>query len=103
MPAFPAQAVKSIAIYHLPNAANKSYPSTPDVTVSGAFLPMDARAHAYEGGMYVDPHEAYVQHTTDIRVSDKLIIDSETYFVKKVFTAYFGGLRHKRCSISREP
>ncbi len=37
----------------------------------------------------------------DIRVGDKLVIDATTYFVKKVFNAsYFGGLRHKRVSIS---
>ena len=64
---------------------------------------MDRKEHALEGGEYQDPFELYTHTDADIRVGDKLVIDSTNYYVKKVFNAnYFGGHRHKRCSISTQ-
>ena len=102
---FPPEVVKSVAVYHLPTSAGSKqpYPGTADVTISAAFLPLDRQAHALEGGDLVEPHELYADATADVRVGDKLVIDSTTYFVKSVFDGWFGGLQHKRCSISKQP
>jgi len=99
---FPRQVLKSVAVYHLPSSGSKVYPGSADVTIEGAFLPMDERQHALEGGIYTNAHELYFDVGDDLRVSDKVVIDSTTYFVKKVFSASFGGLRHKRASLSTE-
>lgn len=64
---------------------------------------MDRHTHALEGGDLVNPFELYVDSMIDIRVGDKLVIDSTAYLVKKVFPGTIGGLAHKRCSISTEP
>jgi len=102
---FPRQILKSVAIYHLPTAAGKqAYPGTPDATIEAAFLPLDRKEHALEGAGYVDPFELYTDPDADIRVTDRLVIDATTYYVKKIFDAsYFGGHPHKRCSISSQP
>jgi hypothetical protein len=55
-----------------------------------------------EGGVYRNPHELYVDPTVDIRETDKLVIDSVTYYVKTVFTGSFGGRAHKRATVSTE-
>lgn len=105
MPAFPPECCKTVALYHLPTTAGstQSYPTvSADVTTTGAFLPMDAKTHALEGGDFVDPHEVYLDATIDVRVGDKCVIDSVNYFVKKVMNAYPGGLAHKRAAISRD-
>lgn len=93
---------KTASVYHLPSSGTKSYPSTPDTTIIGAFLPLDRYAHALEGGSLQNPHEFYAEPTADIRVSDKVVIDDVTYYAKFIFTAEFGGLPHKRISISTE-
>lgn len=101
---FPPEILKSVAVYHLPTASGvQSYPSTADATIDGAFLPLDRYQHALEGGDLVAPFELYVGGTDDVRVSDKLVIESITYYVKKIFPANFGGLAHQRCSISTQP
>jgi hypothetical protein len=64
---------------------------------------MDRRDHALEGGAYRSPWELYVDADADVRETDKLVIDSASYYVKQIFSAQFGGLTHKRCSISQEP
>ncbi len=100
---FPPDCTKAVAVYHLPSTSGQKqpYPGTADATITAAFLPLDRKEHALEGGDYVDPFELYADPAADIRVGDKLVIDATTYFVKKVFNAsYFGGLRHKRVSIS---
>jgi len=65
-------------------------------------VPMDRKEHALEGGDYVDPFELYCEGTADIRVGDKAVIDSVNYYVKRVFKADFGGIPHKRASISTQ-
>lgn len=101
---FPPEILKSAALYHLPTTAGatQSYPGSADVTVMAAFLPLDTKQHVVEGEDLVDPHEIYVDAGTDVRVGDKCVIDSTNYYVKRVFNAYFGGLTHKRCTISTE-
>lgn len=96
--------MKTVALYHLPSTggATQPYPGIADVTTSGAFLPMDSKEHVLEGESYVNPFFLYLDPTTDVRVADKCVIDSTTYFIKKVFDGYAGGLRHKRCSLSTE-
>lgn len=95
---------KSVAVYHLPTTAGavQSYPASADATYTARMLPMDRRDHALEGIDLVDPWELYfTDPSADVRVGDKLVIDSTIYSVKKVFNAsYFGGLRHKRVSVS---
>jgi len=105
MPTLPRSVQKSVALYHIPSTSTaglKSYAGSADVTITAAMLPMDRKEHALEGGDYVDPFELYCQATADIRVGDKAVIDSVTYYVKKVFIGYFGGLAHKRASISTQ-
>ena len=99
---FPPEVVKSVAVYHLPTSGSKTYPGSADTTISGAFLPLDRKEHALEGGAFRNPHELYVDSTADVRESDKLVIDGTTYFVKQIFNAPIGGLPHKRCTISTE-
>lgn len=98
----PRSVQKSVAIYHLGTTAGATQTYTLDTTVMGAMLPLDRREHALEGGDMVDPFELYVESTVDIRVTDKLVIDSVNYYVKKVFVASFGGMPHKRASISTQ-
>jgi hypothetical protein len=99
---FPSDVTKSVAVYHMPNTAPQEYPADPDETILGALLPMDRREHALEGGVYTNPFELYVEGSADVYVTDKLVIDDTTYFVKAIFTANFGGLAHKRLSISSQ-
>src|SRR4051812_41164460 len=104
---FPDDVVVSIAVYHLPTAAgNQAYPSTPSATISGALLPLDRKEHALEGGEYVSPYELYVEADEDVRETDKLLIETDsetvTFYVKKIFHAPFGGLSHRRLSVSTE-
>ena len=101
-----SQPFKSVAVYHLPTTAGQKqpYPASADATITARMLPMDRRDHAFEGIDLVDPWELYCDPAADIRVGDKVVISSTTYFVRKVFDAsYFGGHPHKRVSISREP
>src|SRR4051794_35333287 len=101
---FPPDCLKAVSVYHLPTTggSKQPYPGTADATLTGAFLPMDRKDHALEGGDFVDPHEIYFDPAADVRVGDKLVMDSVDYFVKKVFVAQFGGLAHKRASVSRQ-
>lgn len=101
---FPSDVQTTVALYHLPTAggSTQSYPASANVTVTAAKLPMDRRDHAYEGLEYVDPYELYMDPTVDVRVGDKAVIDGTNYFVKQIFTASFGGLRHKRVSVSKK-
>lgn len=98
---FPPQVQKSVAVYHF-NDTTKQYPGTADATITAALLPLDRRENALEGGVYVNPHELYTEGTADVRVSDMLVIDGLTFYVKRVFTGNFGGLPHKRCTVSTE-
>lgn len=101
---FPAECVVSVSVYHLPTTGGsiQSYPGTADATIQAAFLPLDRREHAYEGLAFQDPYELYAEHSADLRVGDKLVISGTTYFIKKIFNAPFGGLPHKRCTISTQ-
>ena len=102
---FPPEFVKSVALYHLPTTAGakQPYPATASVTTTGALLPMDRHAHALEGGDYLDPFELYLDTSVDVRVGDKAVIETVTYYVKRIFNGYGGSLAHKRCSISTRP
>lgn len=93
---------KAVSIYHLPATGTTEYPSSANVTTTGGFLPLDRYAHTLEGGSYQNPHELYVEDGVDVRVNDKVVIDGTTYFVKHVFSASFGRLRHKRATVSTE-
>lgn len=102
---FPRARAVSVDLYHVPTTSTsglKSYPASADVTITACFLPMDVKQHVLEGGDYVDPHELYCEGTANILVGDKAVIDSVTYYVKKVFSANFGGIPHKRASISTQ-
>lgn len=101
---FPPEWQKTVALYHLPTTAGATqpYPGSADVTTTGAFLPLNSKQHVIEGEDLVDPHELYLDATIDVRVGDKAVIDSVTYYVKKVFVGYAGGLAHKRVSLSTE-
>lgn len=102
MPSFPSDCVKTVTLFHLDAASGvESYAASADVTTSAAFLPLDRKEHALEGGEYIDPFELYMDATVEVRVGDKCVVDSVEYRVKKVFEAPFGGLRHQRVSIAR--
>src|SRR5438477_9046048 len=98
-------ALQTVSIYHLPKTGGQTqpYPSTPDLTVDGTFLPMDRYTAALEGGNMVNPFELYVEPSVDLRVGDKVVVGGVDYFVKKVWTANFGMLRHTRASCSTQP
>lgn len=100
---FPEEVVKSVGVYHLPTTGGtkQDYPGSPDTTIEAAILPLDRHAHTLEGGSYVEPHELYADGSADIRIGDKVVIDSATYYVKHVFTGNFGVLPHKRASLSK--
>lgn len=107
MTQFPEDCEVTIAVYHLPTSAgNQAYPASPNATIGGALLPLDRKEHALEGGEYTSPYELYVDADEDVRESDKLLIEADsktvTFYVKKIFHAPFGGLAHKRLSISTE-
>src|SRR4051812_45303462 len=94
---------KSIAVYRCTTSGDRKYPTTPTYTVEGGFEPMDRRAHAHEGGFYVNPFEVYFFDTVDVLPSDKLVIAGTTYYVKKVFDATgIGRNAHKRATLSTE-
>lgn len=101
---FPPDCLKTVALYHLPTTggSTQSYPGSADVTTSGAFLPLDRKEHVLEGGDPVDGFELYMDPTVDVRVTDKAVIAGVNYYVKKVFVANFGGLPHKRVSLSTQ-
>jgi len=81
---FPREVLKSVGIYRLPSSGSQSYPGSASSTVQGAFMPMNARTHALEGGIYQNPHELYVATSVDIKPSDKVVIDTVTYYVKQI-------------------
>src|SRR3954468_23268862 len=98
-----------VAVYHLPttkSGATQPYPTTPSATIDGGLLPMSRQNHALEGRVFTDMYELYTEAAEDGRVGDKLIISSGsyagTYYCKKIFIADFGGIAHRRCSISTE-
>lgn len=97
---FPPEVLKSVAVYHLPETGSQVYPASPNTTIQGAFLPLDRKEHALEGGDFTVPFELYVDGTEDVRVGDKLVIDTVNYYAKSVFVANFGGLPHRRVSLS---
>ena len=101
---FPPELTVTASMYHLPTTggSKQPYPGTADLIVSGAFLPMDRKAHALEGVRYTDPYEFYCPPTTDIRVGDKIVINSVNYFVKKTFLGTMSGIPHIRAAISRD-
>lgn len=95
---------KSIKLYHLPTAAGstQAYPSSPDVTVPGIVLPLNRQDALLAGNDLVDPWEVYVPAGTDVRLEDKVIVagDSANYYVRNIFTANFGGIAHRRVTVS---
>ena len=93
---------KAVTIFHLPSSGTKEYPASADVTTTAGFLPLDRKEQVLEGGSYRIEAELYLDDTVDIRVSDKVVIDSTVYYVKYIFTASFSTLHHKRCSLSTE-
>jgi hypothetical protein len=100
---FPPEITKEIGVYHLPTASGKqAYPGSADATILGAFLPLDRQAMALELDESIEPFEVYVGGAEDVRETDKLVIDSTNYFVRRIFSANFGGLPHKRLSISKQ-
>jgi hypothetical protein len=91
---------QSVQVSHLSKGSKQTY--TPGRTITAGVVPMDVKQHALEGGVYTDPALLYFYPHEDVRVSDKLTIKGETYFVKKIFDASFCGHPFKRASISKE-
>src|SRR4051794_2105057 len=106
MRSFPREVTKAIGLYHLPSTAGsaQAYPSTADVTLNGAVLPLDSKTLALEGVSFVEPWELYLDSAADVRLNDKVVIagDSSNYYVSKIFTASFGTLSHKRVIVSKQ-
>lgn len=97
---------KSVAVYHLPivGGQKQPYPASPDATITARLLPMGVKQHALLGGDYLEPHELYCDPGADVRVSDKLVIDSVEFRVRWVFNAsQVGVLNHKCAAISKAP
>ena len=98
---FPAEVRVSASVYHMSgDSGTEAYPVSADATVVGALVPMDRQAQVMEGGVFVVQHEFYCDSSSGILVNDKLVISGTTYYVKNVFTANFGTLKHLRCSLS---
>jgi hypothetical protein len=100
---------KLAKIYHLPTTGTpQSYPSTPDVTTTGEFFPMDLKTHALEGGDYVNPYQLKVRRNIDVRTGDKVVVSIEingaqseaNFYVKKVTSYPFGSGPCKVVSLS---
>ncbi len=99
---FPRQAVKSIQIFRAPSTGDRKYPTIPTYTVEGAFLPLDRKVLALEGGFYVDPHEVYFNATVDVLRSDQLLISGVIYYARKIMDCEIGAHPHKRVFVSTE-
>lgn len=94
---------KTVEIFHLdPSSTPEAYSLTADVTVIGGLFPMPAQAHALEGADLIDPHELYLDTGTDVRVADRLLIDSKEFFVKRISKQESGRSRYIRCSLTAE-
>lgn len=102
MTAFPPETIKTIALYHLSTAAGLQSYSLDSTVTEGAFMPMTDHKHALLGGEFSNPTQLYVDADADVRVSDKVIIDSVNYYIAKIFNGQWGSLRHKRCILSTD-
>jgi hypothetical protein len=92
---------KAIKVFHLSTTGVQSY--TPGATIEGTFLPLSRHEFALAGGDPATQNELYIPPEADVRVTDKLEIEGSTYFVRFVFSAPFGGLAHKRLTLSSQP
>lgn len=99
---FPPDVQKTVVIYHLATTASQSQAYSAGDTVTAAFLPLDRKEHMFEGGDLVEPYELYFDPSVDVREGDKLVINAVNYYCKKVVVFNFGGLPHKRVSISTD-
>lgn len=92
----------TIDIYHVPTTGTQDFPVSADETVKGCLLPLDRKDHVLSGPVEVNMFEVYVDGDVDLREGDKLVVNSVTYFCKHVFNGNFGGLPHKRGTLTKE-
>ena len=72
---------------------------------------MDARAHALEGGDYMNPHVLYLERNIDVREGDKVTVPIDvagtatdtTFYVKKVNDFRAAPIPFRACSLSYQP
>ena len=102
---FPGPPSRSVSFYHLPATAGQKqpYPAAADLVIDCAVLPLDRKNHALEGFDLIDPQELYADPGADIRLNDKVKVsgDGADFFVKHVFMANFGSLRHQRVTVAK--
>ncbi len=95
---------KTVSFFHLGQSGNtQDYSAAPDETAQCSFLPMDRKDALLAGVDLIDPHELYCPASLDVRLNDLASVAGQagTFYVKHVFTADFGGLPHKRVTISK--
>lgn len=102
MTAFPSETIKTIAVYHIGTSSGKTSYTLDSTITEGAFMAMTDHKHALLGGEFSNPHQLYVDADADVRVSDKVIVDSVNYYIKKIFNGPWGQLRHKRCILATD-
>jgi hypothetical protein len=97
---------KTVSFYHLTTTAAQSqaYSATADVTARCDVLSLDRKDAILAGQDLVDPWELYCPVSANILLQDKVTIagDTSNYYVRHVFPANFGGLPHKRVTVSKQ-
>lgn len=75
---------QDVAVYRLTQAgAQSSYGGSPTATVKGYLRPLDEEQSALNGiEQFGTGFKLLTESGADIEVTDKLVIDSETYLVK---------------------
>lgn len=99
---FPPEWNVTIAVYHLSTTTGTQSYTLDSTITTGALLPMDSQAFAFQGGDFANPRELYVSPSADVRESDKVIISGVTYYIRFIFDGRAGGLAHKRCTLSTD-
>lgn len=63
---------------------------------------MNRYDHALEGGDIVEQWELYCDASLGVLEGDKIVIDSEEYYAKKIFRQRAGRNRHLRITLSKQ-
>lgn len=96
-----------VQLFHW-NSSSGGYPGAADVTTMGGFFQLDRNSFALEGGGIgagiVSMYDIQLDFGVDVRLNDKVLIDSDTtiYKVMRVFSSGAGRNRQKRATIATD-
>ena len=102
MPSFPPEIIVDIEVSHLTIGSTPQTYTRDKTMKEGGVTQMSSKDHALLGSVYVNPHNLYMQPDSDIRVGDKVVINSNNFFVQHVANFNYGGMAHLRCTISSD-